>query len=193
MKSKSWLRKLKSPLVVLTLVAFVSLCFRFYIEVERVSSESIRSWERSGSADCAVVLTGGAHRIREGFDLLNQKLIKKLVISGVFSEASLNEIFPYWSFYENLNIDDIILEKRSLTTYGNAQQSLPIVEALKCRDVLVITSSLHMHRAFKTFKATFPSEVQLYKHSVVPGPTEVGWWALFFEVIKSIFYSAWAY
>ena len=164
-----------------------------YIEVERVSSESIRSWERSGAADCAVVLTGGAHRIREGFDLLNQKQIKKLIISGVFSEATLAEIFPYWSFYENLNQDDIILEKRSLTTYGNAQQSLPIVEAVKCRDLLLITSSLHMYRAYKTFKASYPDEVQLLKHSVVPGPTEVGRWAVFFEVVKSIFYSTWAY
>jgi hypothetical protein len=45
-------------------------------------------------ADCGVVLTGSSGRIREAFEILAQKRIKKLIVSGVFKEAQLNEIFP---------------------------------------------------------------------------------------------------
>ncbi len=190
---KFWPQKPKHYYIIGLFFLVCAFAFRFYIEKQRVLSESVQSWNRSGIADCAVVLTGGAHRIREGFDLLNQKQIKKLIISGVYSGALLTEIFPYWSFYENIDELDVILEKRSLTTFGNAQQSLPIVDAIKCRDVLLITSSVHMYRAFKTFKSTFPDQINVYRHSVVPGPNEGSVMSVGFEILKSVFYSTWAY
>jgi uncharacterized SAM-binding protein YcdF (DUF218 family) len=171
----------------------LALSYRFYAEYKNILQEPVQSWMQNQTADCAVVLTGGAGRVREGFDLLSRQNVKKLIISGVYSNARLREIFPLWPLYGNLNENDVVLEKRSETTYGNAQQSLAIVEALKCRDVLLVTSRLHMHRAYQTFRSAYPENIYLQKHSVVSGRYETSVWENSVEATKSLFYSLWAY
>lgn len=155
--------------------------------------EGVQSWARTPTADCAVVLTGGAGRVREGFDLLANQNVKRLIISGVYSNARLREIMPVWSFYGSLSENDVVLDRRSETTYGNAQQSLPIVEALKCRDILLVTSRLHMRRSYKTFRSAFPENIYIQKHAIIGGRYESSGWELGFEALKSLFYSLWAY
>ncbi|MCE3009922.1 MAG: YdcF family protein [Proteobacteria bacterium] len=174
-------------------LALVLVLIWFLAELDRVQSESITSWEKDPEADCAVVLTGGANRVREGVDLLAKRQIKKLIISGVHQDSQLREIIPTWSYHPFLREEDVILDRRSGTTYGNAQQSLPFVEALRCRKVLVITSELHMHRAYLTFKSSFPDYIQLTKHTVNNSRSEAGVIELWTEVLKSMFYSLWAY
>lgn len=169
------------------------MLYRFVDEYHRVQNEKIQSWIKTPMADCAVVLTGGAGRVREGFDLLANQNVKKLVISGVYSNARLREIMPVWSFYGNLSENDVVLDRRSETTYGNAQQSLPIVEALKCRDILLVTSRLHMYRSYQTFRATFPENIYIEKHAIIGGRFESSFWEMGFEALKSLFYSLWAY
>lgn len=175
------------------LILALAVVFRFSSEYRDVIDEPVVNWTRSQTADCAVVLTGGAGRVREGFDLLSNQNVKKLIISGVNPNSRLREIMPVWGFYGNLKEDDVVLERRSETTYGNAQQSLSIVEALRCRDIILVTSRLHMHRSFKTFRGAFPENIEILKHSVVAGRYEVGFVEASFEALKSLFYSLWAY
>lgn len=183
----------KSKLVWFILIAGIVTGYRFIHEFKLVQSEAMVSWEQTQTADCAVVLTGGAGRVREGFDLLANKAVKKLIISGVYSNARLREIMPLWSFYGNLNENDVVLDRRSETTFGNAQQSLPIVEALKCRDILLVTSKLHMYRSYRTFKAAFPENIYIQKHPIVGGRYLSSLPEVLFESLKSLFYSIWAY
>lgn len=165
----------------------------FFNEYYKIYPQKLDSWTVIQPADCALVLTGGPNRVREGFDLLENKKIKKLIVSGVYSNARLREIMPLWPFYKNLDEKDVILERRSETTYGNAQQSLPIIEALNCRDILLVTSSTHMYRALKTFQAHFPSNIQIYPHPVVGVNYYPKFYETALEAIKSFFYSFWAY
>ena len=171
----------------------MTLSLRFMKEFNRIQKEPMTSWLKSQSADCGVVLTGGPGRVREGFDLLANQNIKKLIISGVYSNALLREIMPVWHFYGALNENDVILERRSETTFGNAQQSVLIVEALKCRDILLVTSRTHMYRAYRSFKAAFPENIEIQKHPVVSGRYEPYFFETGFEALKSLFYSIWAY
>jgi uncharacterized SAM-binding protein YcdF (DUF218 family) len=162
-------------------------------EMESIRRTQIDSWTQDVSADCAVVLTGGPGRIKEGMDLLNQKKVKKLIISGVFANAKLREIMPSISFYGGINEEDIILEHRSTTTFGNAQQSLPLVEALRCRDIVLVTSQIHMNRAYATFRASFPDKISIFRYSILAGRYNPSFLEVFQEAIKSLFYSLWAY
>lgn len=182
-------RKSFWALVILAL----AVIFRFSAEYRDVVDEPVLSWQKSQNADCAVVLTGGPGRVREGFDLLANQNVKKLIISGVNPNSRLREIMPVWGFYGNLKEDDVVIERRSETTYGNAQQSLSIVEALRCRDIVLVTSRPHMHRAFQTFRGAFPENIEIFKHAVVSGRYEIGFWEASFEALKSLFYSLWAY
>lgn len=186
-KRSRWMLKLAAAI----LVAGTGL--RLFREIQVVRSTPVNSWEREAIADCGIVLTGGPGRVREGFDLLNERKIKKLIVSGVHPEVKLRDLMPAWTFYGTLREEDVVLEKRSETTWGNAQQSLPIVEALRCRDVLLITSQLHMVRAYRTFRSVFPENVEIQTQAVVghrfPPPS----WEVLTEALKSLFYSVWAY
>jgi uncharacterized SAM-binding protein YcdF (DUF218 family) len=173
----------------LALVIWSGFLLREYENVMRPKSQSAVQ----GNFDCAVVLTGGAGRVREGFDLLARRETQKLIISGVNENSHLREIMPQWPFYGDLNEKDVILDRRSQTTYGNAQQSLPIVEALRCREVLLITSELHMWRAYRTFLAAYPETLTVIPWSVSNPRSETGLFEIMTEVLKSQFYSVWAY
>ncbi len=140
-----------------------------------------------------MVLTGGPGRVREGFDLLAQGQVHKLIISGVHPRATLRDIFPQWSYYGGLRIEDVVLERRSATTYGNAQQTLPLVEALRCRSLVLITSHLHMRRSYRTFRRIIPEETIISTRAVSSGSVPPKFSDLSFEALKSLFYSLWAY
>lgn len=162
-------------------------------EMGAIEREPISAWIQDHKADCAVVLTGGPGRVREGFDLLAQGQVKKLIISGVHPKATMREIFPQWPFYGSLREEDVVLERRSATTFGNAQQSLPLVEAMHCHSLVLVTSQLHMRRSFKTFRQVFPPEVLILQRSVSSGYVPPRGSDLMVEALKSLFYSLWAY
>lgn len=180
------------------LVAFVFLVLsifgvRFYHEFQSVQATPIHAWVLDQSADCAVVLTGGSGRVTEGMDLLARRAIRKLIISGVNPQAEWREIFPNWPFYQDVQESDIVLERRSRTTFGNAQQTLAVAEALGCRDLLVITSQIHLPRAIKTFRAEFEGRMHVEGRAVQSGPVDSATFEVAVEVLKSFFYGLWAY
>lgn len=186
--------KLKHLFILVSVTLFsLAMTWLYMREIKRVSSFGPTAWEEDHRADCAVVLTGGPGRVREGFDLLAREAVQKLIISGVHPYASLREIFPQWPFYGNINERDVVLERRSETTYGNAQQSLPLVEALHCRSLVLITSTLHMYRAQRTFRNVFPPDFPIVYRAILSGRYKPGFQDLAIEATKSIFYSIWAY
>ncbi|MEQ1878820.1 MAG: YdcF family protein [Bdellovibrionia bacterium] len=178
---------------VVAALLLTGLVWLFVHESRRVLSSKFTSWDIDPRGDCAVVLTGGPNRVRKGFDLLSQGQVKKLILSGVNPRSSLREIFPQMPFYGALSENEVILEKRSATTYGNAQQTLALIEALHCRDLVVVTSRVHMYRAIRTFKAIFPPNYPLIEYAVIGPGNEADWDEIAMEVTKSVFYSLWTY
>ncbi len=158
-----------------------------------IISSEVSSWSHNISADCAIVLTGSGGRVQKGIDLLSQKRVRKLIISGVYKHSNYKQIFPQWPFYPEVSTKDIILEKRSLTTYGNARQSQPLAQALQCKDVILVTSNIHMPRAKKIFTKNFPENMPIYPYAIVSSSFRPQFWPLSIEVIKTLFYSLWAY
>ena len=143
----------------------------------------------SHKADCAVVLTGGPHRIPSGFNLLLKKKVKKLIITGVHPKTELRDIFPEDPSMENINLEDVILEKESTTTYGNAKKSLPLVQELGCRDLVLITSGFHMPRAFLTFRAYFPKQIPIRSYSTRGQGKNIHWTRVSMESFKMLLYN----
>jgi uncharacterized SAM-binding protein YcdF (DUF218 family) len=173
--------------------AIILLTFIFTAEAKKILSQNLNSWTEDPVADCAVVLTGGPNRIREGFDLLSHRSVHKLVISGVNPATDLKEIFPLWAYYPEVHEQDVVLERRSRSTFGNAQQSLPILQALRCRDVILVTARIHMYRSLRTFHSEFPTSLKIIPRAVVGSSLDPSPYDLGLEMIKSIFYSVWAY
>ena len=163
--------------------------FIIYFETDQILSEPENLWGNNEiSADCGVVLTGATGRLREGFELLAQKRIKKLIASGVYKEARMIEVFPYAGYYPEVSLDDIYLEKRSETTFGNARHSMNLAEGLRCRDIILITSQIHMHRAYAIFKIVYPDTIVIKKLTLPNTKSESGLSGLALEVVKTLFY-----
>jgi uncharacterized SAM-binding protein YcdF (DUF218 family) len=171
----------------------IFLTWAFVREVRSILAQTVTSWSEDQTADCAIALTGGPSRIREGLDLLARKQIQKLIISGVYPQAAFRDFFLLAPFYSEVRDQDVILERRSRSTFGNAQQSLPLVEALRCRDVILITSRIHMYRALRTFRGEFPLTYTIQARSVPSSAGESSWDEVALEAAKSLFYSLWAY
>lgn len=193
LKSSPIVKKVLRRRVFIPAIVFLLWLVLFTRHWGTVIAESKLLPNLMNESDCAIVLTGGSGRVREGFDLLSRKQVKKLIISGVNEKSQLREIMPQLFLYGDIQEKDIILDRRSLTTYGNAQQTLPFVEALRCRDVMLITSNIHMYRSFRTFQAAYPSTIEIVKHAVPASTSESGPWEVGTEVLKSMFYAVWAY
>ena len=193
-----WSQALRWGFVVLSLggLGFALL----WVEVQHIRREPISSWTLDNRADCGVVLTGGAGRVREGIGLLARGSVRKLVISGVNPHVGLRDMVGPWTLYGVEDTSSIVLEKRSSTTYGNAQQTWPLLEALGCGTVLLITSATHMPRALATFKAAVLKTrdsgewtIPITPHAVAPGPNETGLLDEWLEATKALFYRIWAF
>lgn len=178
-------------LSVLVTLGFFFLILHFYIQFKLIKNYPVTAWVEDYRADCGIVLTGGPNRISDALEQLYLGRIKKLIISGVNPAAQLRDIFPQKHFYGAIDEGDIILEKRSLSTFGNAQQSLPLVEALNCKDVLLMTSRLHMFRAYSTFRNHFPKEIPIYRRSTLGKRYKPHWSRVGAESLKTVFYDFW--
>jgi uncharacterized SAM-binding protein YcdF (DUF218 family) len=172
------------------ITATLALAYLYWQFRETILQEPISAWEMTSPADCALVLTGGPGRVRAGFDLLSNHQAKKLIISGVHSDVQIHELLPLWAVYGEINEDDVVLEKRSETTYGNAQQSLVIAEALRCRDLLLVTSRIHMPRAFRIFRDVFPTTLAIRKYAIISGRAHPLEWEILTEFFKMILYNS---
>ena len=130
---------------------------RFWIEGRRILALEITAWTQDHSADCAVVPTGKAGRVREGFDLLNQNQIQKLIISGVYPKATLEDIFKEWPYYGSVSEKDVILEKRSGSTSYSMSRTTTISPGWKSITARPWSSIAKARRQpEKVFSASFP-------------------------------------
>lgn len=188
------MKKTTFYLAILATIVVTSVFLKWWLdEIRNITQYSINAWSEEQQAECAIVLTGGPNRVSEGFNLLYQKNVKKLMISGVNPDSHIEQIYPNIMFYGRIEPDTIILEKNSKTTYGNAQHTLPLVEALQCHDIILITSQLHMYRAYTTFRNHYPEHIKIYPRATVGRNYQHHWLQIVHESIKSLFYSLWAY
>lgn len=185
-------RRRTAAISVAALLAVV-FAWRFSVEYRQIRDTPIDSWTRDQRADCAVVLTGGSGRVKEGMDLLARRAVRKLIISGVNPQADWRDIFPNWPYYQDVSESDIVLERKSRTTFGNAQQTLAVAEALACHDLVIVTSRYHLHRALKTFRAEFEERMPVEGRAVPTLSSEVSIFEVTVEAVKALFYETWAY
>lgn len=161
-------------------------------EKSKVLNGAVSSAEISDNlphTDCGVVLTGASGRIREAFEVFAQKKFDQLIVSGVYKDTQLREIFPQLPFYPSIDPEHVILEKISGSTYSNAVQSLLVAETLKCKSVLLMTSDIHMYRAHRVFQAIFPPDIKIETYSIVHVSRDKQIYDVYYESFKSLFYN----
>lgn len=137
--------------------------------------------------DAIIVVSGGQTTARadEGIQLYKQGYAPKIVFSG----ASLDEgpsnahAMREQALRAGVPNEAIVTDELARTTYQNATGTKPIVDRLRARTLLLVTSPYHQRRAALTFRHVYGSDYTIINHSSFDSRwSKVGWWASPFGV-----------
>lgn len=131
----------------------------------------------SNKADGIVSLTGGSKaRLTEGVKLLEMGNGKKLLISGVFKDATIEDVRAISGGSKALFKCCIELGRKAHDTIGNADEISEWVEANNYKSIIIITDNYHIKRSMLEISHRVKN-VKLIEHAVKAPPyIDKKWW-----------------
>lgn len=126
-------------------------------------------------ADGIVALTGGAQRIGDAIDLLEQGYGTRLLISGVNERTSREEIARLNQGQRRFFDCCVDLDYRARNTIGNAIETRRWVRDHGFRSLIVVTSNYHMPRTLAELDHALPG-VRKEPFAVVTSIDPDSWW-----------------
>jgi uncharacterized SAM-binding protein YcdF (DUF218 family) len=127
------------------------------------------------NADAIVALTGGDARLDAAVSLLETGAGKRLLITGVNSTTTKNELKrlehggPRFECCADLGFS-------AVNTRGNAAEAANWAHAHRYRSLILVTAAYHMPRSLAEFAARMPG-VRLIPYPVQPDDLDlVDWW-----------------
>jgi uncharacterized SAM-binding protein YcdF (DUF218 family) len=126
--------------------------------------------------DAIVVLTGGSERVSTGVELLKLGNGKKLFISGVYKNLSLESIFKPLAIPEKLRACCISLGYRANSTASNAEETRDWLKAEGYASVRLVTANYHIPRSLLLFHAAM-QDITIVPHPITPDKVKIHeWW-----------------
>ena len=148
-------------------------------------------------ADVVVVLSGSTgDRVREAVRLYHAGVAPKLLMTGgPFFDTSMAGIMADYAVSLGVPSHNILLEEAAVSTYTNATGSLPILQAMGAKRVLLVTSRFHTARSYDTFRDVLPEDMDLFIQSSEDGVSADTWWQhgemaeiVLIELGKTVYY-----
>ncbi len=127
-------------------------------------------------ADAIVALTGGAERIDNAIDLLEEGYGRRLLISGVNERTSRGSIARLNPGQRRLVECCVDLDYRARNTIGNAIETRRWLHEHGFRSLIVETSSYHMPRTLLELDNALPGLRKVPYAVVSDGGDPKGWW-----------------
>ncbi len=124
--------------------------------------------------DAIVVLTGGRHRIAEGIKLINDKLARKMLISGVSQDVSIKDIEKQSGVKVN-DKSQIELGYSATNTVENAAEIRNWIERNKITSVRFVTSNYHIPRGLEEL-SVYNLPIKIIAHPVYSEKVAQKWW-----------------
>lgn len=125
--------------------------------------------------EAIVVLTGGRNRIAEAIKIYNKGLSKKLFISGVEKNTSLEAISKRQDVIFPTEENVVLLEKQSTNTIENAIQTHVWLNENRIGSIRLVTSNYHIPRSMQEFQHQNP-ELKIVIHPVFSDYVAKEWW-----------------
>jgi len=126
--------------------------------------------------DAIVVLTGGAQRIKAAGDLLEARLARRLLISGVNRVVKRSKLQRLLGVDAELFKCCVDVDYAAQNTRGNAIETRKWALKHQFESLIVVTSSYHMPRSLMELGRAMPA-VDLVAYPVTPARfTRVAWW-----------------
>lgn len=116
-------------------------------------------------ADAIVVVSGGqtTTRAEKGIELFKQGIAKNIIFSGAaLGDGPSNALaMRGQAISQGISRDNIFIDEISQNTYENALNSKKILEDLKAKKIVLVTSPYHQRRANQTFRAVLGSDYEV--------------------------------
>jgi len=133
--------------------------------------------ELNHNADGIVVLTGGDSRVSDALALLAAGRAKRLLISGVYTGTTTNDIARQVVDYNRMLTCCVDLDYSAINTLGNAVGTRQWTLKNDFHSLIVVTSAYHMPRALAELSHQLP-DVALIPYPVVSDRLRVEpWWS----------------
>jgi uncharacterized SAM-binding protein YcdF (DUF218 family) len=122
-------------------------------------------------AEAIVALTGGEGRLTAGLQLLDQGKARRLLISGVHSDTTRDELFAAVGSLSRRASCCVDLGRSAVDTISNAGETAVWVERHRFGSLIVVTASYHME-----LRAVLP-DTKLIPYPVFPDRVRLDeWW-----------------
>ncbi len=133
------------------------------------------------ATDAVIVPTGGAGRIAQGLNVLDQGLATNMLVTGVDPEVTPVEFAIEFEVDQARMDCCVTLGFVAVDTRSNARETADWVEANAIRSLRLVTTDWHMRRAARELDRTLPSSVTVIRDAV---PSEPSVTSLFLEYHK---------
>lgn len=128
-------------------------------------------------ADGIVALTGGSDRLLVAMDLLNDNSANRLLISGVHTDTTRDDLKNRIGQPQDRFDCCVDLDRNARNTIGNAVHTAIWAKGHGYRSLIVVTASYHMPRSLLEFHHQMPGHT-LVPYAVVPSHIEMErWWS----------------
>lgn len=153
----------------------------FAVHVSRMRVPDLRA-----SADAIVVLTGGQARIDTAVELLKEGKGKRLLISGVNPIAADEDLRAATGADETLFDCCVDIDRKSLDTIGNAEESAKWVDENAYGNIILVTNNYHMPRSLLEMHRLL-RHAKLRPYPVINTPLDHGEWLTKPDALRVIF------
>lgn len=151
-------RKLPWVIVSLCLVVTILFVFKYDLALDAVENFLVVN-EEPKPVDVIIILGGGpAVTVDHGVRLYQSGYANKILLTGgpySFEKPSEAQLMQKQASSSGVPKDDILLEEKARSTYGNAKYSLEIMRARKFKSAILVTSPYHTRRASMIFNRLF--------------------------------------
>ncbi|MGB9152596.1 MAG: YdcF family protein [Alphaproteobacteria bacterium] len=128
------------------------------------------------NTDAIVVLTGGSERVTTGLELLESGNGKKLFISGVHRNLTLDGVLGGQPITADIRACCIALGYHASSTIGNAEETRDWMKAEGYKSLRLVTANYHMPRSLLLFRTAMP-DVTILPYPVTPDSVKLyEWW-----------------
>ena len=123
------------------------------------------------ATDGVVVLTGGQDRVQRGVDVLQRQLARRLLISGVDPDLSLDNLATSFHIPSDLAACCIDMGWQAVDTYSNAIETADWVKKQHFKSIRIVTNNWHMTRARFELARALPPDVTIVSDAVEVSPS----------------------